>query len=350
MTSFMENLASLKLTLVGMVLLVIGAALTYDNRLDVTVWVLVVPLAVLAINLAAAILFNPRINRQPGLLVFHLCLLGIVILAAIGQLSRLDAHIEVVEGQSFDPNTLLEVKKGPLHAGLLDKVQFTQGPMTVEYAAGMKRGITNSHVLVPDAQGNFVPKVIGDDRPLVIEGYRFYTTFNKGFAVLLTWIPTGGTPISGTVNLPSYPLFDYKQDNSWTPPGGSEIKFWLQLKTGLDEKAAWVLDGRNSSGVLVVTHGEKRIELHPGEVTDLNGGQLRYERLLMWMGYKVYYDPTIKWLFFVAITGVLGLGWHFWKRIASQPWPAGLTTSIENENIPTSMKENTSKPVHGEIA
>lgn len=315
-------LASLKLTLVGMVLLVIGAALTYDNRLDVTMWVLVVPLAVLAVNLTAAIFTNQRINRQPGLLVFHIGLLGIIVLAAIGRLSFIDAHLEIAEGQGFTPDLLLETKKGPLHAGRLDKVRFVQGKYTVDYAEGMQRGLTNSQVLIPDEHGQFTSKIVGDDRVLVLEGYRFYTTFNKGFTVLLTWLPDQGVPITGRINLPSYPLYDYKQDNSWTPPGAKPVKFWLQLTTGMREDAAWVLDARNSRGVLVVSHADQRVELQVGETTRLDGGQLRYERLSAWMGYKVYYDPTLRWLFFVSILAVLGMAWHYWQVMGSRLFPA----------------------------
>jgi hypothetical protein len=54
--------------------------------------------------------------------------------------------------------------------------------------------------------------------------------------------------------MPSYPLFDYKQDNSWVPLGSKEaIKFWLQLETGLELNEAWVLDGREARATLVVS-------------------------------------------------------------------------------------------------
>ena len=315
-------LASLKLTLVGMILLVIGASFSYDNRLDVTMWVLVGPLAFLALNLTAAIFTNSRINRQPGLLVFHIGLLSIIVLAAIGRLSFIDAHLEIAEGQGFTPDLLLETRKGPLHAGRLDKVRFVQGNYTVDYAEGMHRGLTNSQVLIPDERGQFTTKIIGDDRVLVLEGYRFYTTFNKGFSVVLTWMPDQGMPVTGRINLPSYPLYDYKQDNSWTPPGASPVKFWLQVSTGMREDAAWMLDARNSRGVLVVSHQDQRVELQVGESTRLDGGQLRYDHLSSWMGYKVYYDPTLRWLFFVAIFAVIGMAWHYWQVMGSRLFPA----------------------------
>jgi len=44
---------------------------------------------------------------------------------------------------------------------------------------------------------------------------------------------------------------------------------------------------------MVVNSGERRIELQPGEMAQLPGGQLRYEYMTSWMGYKVFYDPNV---------------------------------------------------------
>lgn len=326
MKKVLRSLASLRLTLVGMLMLAGGAALSYNNPATTSVWVLVIPMAFLAVNLLAAIITNPRINRRGGLLTFHLALLGVVVLAAIGRLTYLEANIEMLQDTAFSPAQLFDDSRGPFHSGNLHEVNFAQGSYTVDYAPGMVRGLTRSQVQVPDGRGGSETRVIGDDRPLVIEGYRFYTSFNKGFAPILTWIPDQGAPQSGAVNMPSYPLFEFKQDNSWTPPGGPEIKFWLRLNTGMNEKANWVLDGSKAKAILVVNTGEQRLELQPGESARLAGGQLRYERLSTWMGYKIFYDPTLQWLFIVAIAGVIGMGVHFWQKFGAQ-WPglAGAT-------------------------
>jgi len=321
MRVYFKKLSSLKITLVGMGLLVVGASLSYGNPEKTPVWVLIVPMALLAINLIAAITTNPKINQQAGLLVFHVSLLLILLLAAIGRLTHMDAHLELVVGTEFDPDKLLDTSAGPLHLGNLDNVHFVQGPFTVEYAPGMRRGLTHSHVKVKTATGKWEDRVVGDDRPLVIEGYRFYTSFNKGFTSILTWIPNNGEPITGTVNMPSYPLFDYKQDNQWNPPGSdTEIKFWLQLNTAMKEEDHWTLDGRTSSGILIVTSDDKRHEVQLGQSVQLRDGQLRFDALAMWMGYRLFYDPTIQWMFFVSIMGVLGLAQYFWKKINLQPW------------------------------
>ena len=38
------------------------------------------------------------------------------------------------------------------------------------------------------------------------------------------------------------------------------------------------------------------------------------------MGYRVFYDPTLQWLFFVAVIGVLGLSHYFWVRLSLKVW------------------------------
>lgn len=321
MIKLIRKIASTRLTLVGMALLGVGAALSYDNPVSTPVWVLVVPLVLLAINLFSAILTNARINRRGGLLIFHLGLLGIIVLAAIGRLTHMDANLEIIQGAGFAEEDLMNVRAGPWHSGRLEEVRFIQGPYTVDYAPGITRGLTHSHVMVPDGHGGWEQKIIGDDRPLVINGYRFYTTFNKGFSTVLTWIPERGSPVTGTVNMPSYPMFEFKQSNSWTPPGGKEINFWLQLQTDLDDNAHWTLDARKAKGTLVINSNDRRIELQPGESAALNGGTLRYEQLSSWMGYKLFYDPTLHWLFITAIIGILGMAAHFWRKFAALPIP-----------------------------
>lgn len=312
--------ASLKLTLIGMGILIVGAILMYGNPTDMSMWVVVAPMMLLSVNLFAAILTNPRINDNPGLLIFHVCLLGLLLLAAIGRMTHLDAQVEIMQGMAFNADAIMDTRKGPWHnLDDLGQVSFRQGPYTVQYEASLRRGLTHSYVRVK--QGNrWQEKVVGDDRPLIIDGYRFYTTFNKGFSALMTWIPHRGEPVSGIINMPSYPLFEYKQDNLWQPPGEKPLKFWLRLSTSMDENAAWVLDGRNSSGVLVVNTGDKRVELNPGESIELTVGKLRYDEMSVWMGYRVFYDPTLKWLFFASIFGVLGLTHYFWAKINLQPW------------------------------
>ena len=325
------KLASLRLTVVLMGLLVGASMLVYGDPQAVSIWVLVVPLGLIAVNLSAAIISNQKINRQPGLLLFHVCLLTLILLAGLGRLIHLDAHLEIRSNEAFSPASMMDVRAGPLHSGNLDQVRFIQGPYQVHYAKGMQRGLTFSHVKVW-RNGAWHDQVVGDDRPLLFGNYRLYTTFNKGFSAILTWMPSTGAAVTGALNMPSYPLFDYKQDNSWTPPGSqSEIRFWLRLNTGMDEKADWVLDAEKSSGVLVVNDGQRRIELNYGQQVNLNGGSLRFDGISTWMGYRVFYDPTIQWMFGFAIAGVAGLAHYFWRRLNLQVWSDAASAEAVND-------------------
>ena len=304
-----------------MVLLGLGAVLSYGNPMTVSIWVLVIPLAFLAVNITCAIFTNRHINRQPGLLLFHVCLLSIVLLAGMGRLIHLDANVEIAEGEMFTPDLMFEIRSGPLHMGNIDKVDFIQGRYTVNYASNLRRQNTHSEVFLPGQGGESVPHDVGDDRPLILQKYRFYTTFNKGFAPILMWIPAQGESITGRIHMPSYPLFEYKQANQWTPPGSKQlIKFWLQLDTDLSLDNAWVLNARKAIGILVVTVDGKRMELTLGDEVQLEHGRLRYVDLSTWMGYRIFYDPTNHFMVWVVLIGVLGLGQYFWAKMNRTHW------------------------------
>jgi hypothetical protein len=46
------------------------------------------------------------------------------------------------------------------------------------------------------------------------------------------------------------------------------------------------------------------------------------------MGYKLFYDPTLHWLFIAAMITVLGLAAHFWRKFgAVQAYAAAQETA-----------------------
>jgi cytochrome c biogenesis protein len=155
---------------------------------------------------------------------------------------------------------------------------------------------------------------VGDDVPHMASGFRFYTTHNKGIAVVLTWFPVKGEEITGAIHMPGYPLFDWKQDSRWQPPDGPDVRFWLHLSTPLHEDRAWTLRSDYVSGVLVVNTQGRRIELKRGEQVNLDGGTLRFDELRGWMGYRIFFDPTLPWLLGAAIAAVFGLAIQFWRQ------------------------------------
>ena len=314
----MRALASLKLTAAALVLLAAGVLWAYlDRRYSVPA--MVAPMALLALNLAAAILTNPKFRRQGALLVFHIALLVLVLLAAAGRLTYLNGRVELAAGETFT-GELLDAERGPLHYGRLERARFVNEGFEIDYAPKWKRLETRNQVRWRGAHGEEVG-LIGDQTPLVLEGYRFYTTSNKGFAPVFLWQPASGPAQRGSVHLPPYPVMQFGQQVEWILPGTKQA---VTVKLPLDGE---LIDYDKRSGFRVppkhdvqLMLEEREHRLAPGAVLELAGGRLRYEGLTTWMGYVVFYDWTLPWLLAAALAAAGALGWHFWRRFAARPW------------------------------
>lgn len=317
----LRRLASLRLTLALIALLAVGVAVAYRME-EARTWPMVVPLGLLAANLLAAIATNGVFRRQTPLLVFHLSLVALLLLVAAGRLTYLKGHVGVTEGARFE-GVLAEHERGPWHAGALDTVRFENAGFTIDYAPGLQRGATRNAVSWQRPDGRWEKTVIGDQEPLVIAGYRFYTSFNKGFAPTFHWKQSDGTVLYGSVQLPSYPLNEYSQAAEWTPPG-SDVPVWVMLDIDEvvidpDAHAEFRLP---EAYTLVVRIGETRREMRPGDSIDLADGTLSFDGLRSWMGYRVFYDWTLPWLLAACAVAVLSLGGHFWQKFSTKPWDA----------------------------
>ena len=316
-SSILKFLASLKLTLVIFVALGAAILIAYLSETPTT-WALAGPLAAFALNLAAAVVANPVFRHQTALLVFHLALIAIILLIAVGRLTYLKGQLELAEGEVFDGH-LTQEERGPWHPRHLDALHFSNDGFTIDYAKEVRRGNTRNQISWTTQGGQIQRTVIGDQNPLILAGYRFYTSHNKGFAPTFTWHPnSGGSPMLGTVHLPAYPLHEYKQALEWTPPGG-KIPLWVMLQ--FDEV---ILDPAKSSEFrlpakhqIVVRVGKERRELKQGEAMRLAEGILVYNGLRSWMGYTVFYDFTLPWLLAACILAVLSLAWHFWSKFSN---------------------------------
>jgi len=313
------TLGSLRLTLWLIVLLALTIGLSYLLPTVSNIW-LALPLLMLVLNLLGAILSNSKFRQQIPLLAFHLALLLLLLLIAAGQLSRLKGHVEVTEGEQFS-GELTAFQAGPLHHGQLGQVKFLLESFTINYAPGRQRGETRSYIRWIDEEGRVSRGVVGDHRPFIMGGYRFYTSHNKGFAPIFTWYPAEGKSVTGSIHLPAYPAHEYEQALEWSPTG-SELKIWTQLQ--FDEV---ILDPTSPSQfhaplehILVIRIGEGRYELKPGESIELPEGRLVYDELRTWMGFTVSSDWTLPWLFAAGLFVVLSMGWHYWSKFNSRPW------------------------------
>lgn len=318
---YLRIAASLWLTL-GLLILAAAIALAGEFfGLQIGSWI-ALPFAGLGLNLLAALAVTPKLRRQGGLLGFHLALAALALLAAVDQMIALNGHIEITDGTPFDESRVI-ADAGPLHPWGLDRVEFVQAGFEIDYSPRMKRGETRSTVLLPVGGGRWREATVGDDNPVIIGDYRFYTSFNKGFAPVLTFTDRYGGAHTGSVHLPSYPLNYFRQGNEWTPPGGDEtVKLWLSISEQVyDPEKAWRFR-KPENAVLVVMAAGERHELRPGESVALRDGALRYDELRSWMGYTISYNPLTPWMLASAAIGVLCLAWHMFDRFRRVPWEA----------------------------
>ena len=97
MRPLIAHIGSLRSTLALMALL--GAAVFVGQIAEVLgAPALALAMALLALNLVAAIVVHPAFRRQLPLLVAHLALLALVLLAAYGRLASLDGRFELTQG------------------------------------------------------------------------------------------------------------------------------------------------------------------------------------------------------------------------------------------------------------
>ncbi|MDJ0741500.1 MAG: hypothetical protein QNJ91_17445 [Gammaproteobacteria bacterium] len=317
MMTLLRTVASLRLTLVGLVLLA-AALLAYHNLGLPGAWTITPALALLGVNLAAAMVVDPRFRRRPALFAFHLCLLLLAGLAGYGQLAAYQARLSLVEGQDYAGELLERLNAGPLAPPLLADGAFRQVSVEVDYTSGLRRGSTRSRVDV--AQRGRLE--VGDDVPLIVDGHRFYTTSNKGFAALLLWRPEVGDAQLGAVRFPSYPISELGQLASWRTPAGQELELALALPPSPYNETWTLRTAIAGDAEIRLKLDGRRLTLRPGESVALDGGRLDYQRLGMWIGYEVRYNPTLSWLFSLAALAVIFMAVHFASRIL-QPARAG---------------------------
>lgn len=310
----LRGLASARLTLVLLSLLA-AAVIAHTRLADGAPALLSAAFALCAMNLAAALAAHPRLRADLPLFVFHAALLAMLLLLAAGRLLYFQGTVELARGELFD-GQLTSRAAGLLHADRLSRLRFVNDGFTVNYAEGWQRGNTRNEIRLFGEDGGVRHYTIGDIDPLVADGYRFYTTSNKGYAPVFRWVPRDGRPMErGTVHLPSYPLNEHRQSQTWRLPGTAR-EVWVMLdldRPAIDPTRAAEFALPEKHRLIVVVDNARR-EMVAGESIVLPDGVLVYEGLTTWMGYRIFYDPTLPWMLAASLAGILSLAAFFWRR------------------------------------
>lgn len=314
MRSVLKTLASLRLTMAGLAALIINCVAISQWPEAALAWV-VLPLSVLAANLFAALIVRHAFRHQAALLMFHVGLLAVLMLVAAGVLLRFEGSVELVEGEAFDAGGVTARGTGWLHPDRLERVDFTQGPLEVHYRSGLQRDTTHSRVVMGRQDDGAIQRDFGDREGFTAQGYRFMTTFNKGYSVLVLWRDTAGRESLGAVNFPSYPEFDWKQANDWVTPAGETLTLELQLAQRVPEDSPWTLSSRGVRyEVGVAGGGRTRETIGPGQPIAVAGGEIEIVDLRLWMGYRIDYNPLLPWLLTAAFLSLGALAVHMAQK------------------------------------
>jgi hypothetical protein len=257
---------------------------------------MVLPLVLLLANLLAALAMSARLKSLPMLFALHAALVALIVVIGFDRLNSMSGRVEITEGSMFDPASVT-AEAGLLHRLRLNEVKFLQGPFEITYAPGMKRRETESMIRIAQPDGTWRELRVGDHTPLIFGDYRFYTTHNKGFAPVVTYVNAAGAAQTGAIHLPSFPANDNQQGLAWTPPGATkQLKVWLHMPEPVFEPdKAWKFT-KPANTRLVLIDGEARHELQVGDVVTLGSAQVRYDGLRSWMGYTIVGQSLNHWI------------------------------------------------------
>lgn len=339
-TALALPLASIRLTLAALGLLAAGAWAVSHQYLSATVGG-GMPLALLAINLLAALLSNRRLRADLPLALLHVALLAAVLMLAGVRLAYFDGLATLAVGEQFD-GALEAYDAGPLHPWPpRERFTFRNDGFAERFSTKGDYVDTEHRVSWIDAAGKRHQALIGDDRPLLLAGYRIYAAPNRGYAPVFRWATPDGGIEHGSVQLPApgfqlatlQPLTTAKAEfqpftaaQSWHLPDGTQV--WVMLEPAstappLPGATRLNLGAAELDHTLVVRVGDARHELRVGQSLQLPGGTLTYARLNSWMGYRIVRDDFMPWLLGACMASILSLGWFYLKRFRATSWLKG---------------------------
>ncbi|WP_206486000.1 hypothetical protein [Thalassotalea sp. G2M2-11] len=323
MRTLLGYLASLKLTFLLLILLLLAIMIAYNGQLSYPK-LLSFPLSLLSANLVAAIISNKAFQQNLPLLLFHLTLLATVILVALSRLTYLDGWVELNEGEEFT-GMLDGQTQGIFHHYSLKQGDFTNLAVQLEFTPYVAITKIRSRVLANTDIG-VRELVVGEHQPLVVNHYRFYVTRNVGYSALFSWQDKSNAGLvqqTGTLNFPPFLFNEFSQTNTWQPPNSkNELWFMLQPEDDLLAERKPIQLTPPENHYLIIRAGEDRHKLRAGQQLILSDGTLTYHGLRTWMGFKVHYDPYKSYLLACALLTVFCLSWFFWQKFTRKSWLA----------------------------
>ncbi len=316
----LRRLAAPQVTVLCFVLLAAGALWIAEGGAPATT-AMAAPLSLLMVNLLASVATHPRFRTDLPLLIFHLALMALIVLFFLGRMTYADGVVPVTRGAVFD-GALVQVERGPWHGDGFERLRFGNEGFVDEYPANGNGYLTYNRVRWWDADGGSHVVEIGDDRPLVLDGYRIYAN-RKGLAPRLLWQRDSGEVEFASMQLGSLEPDGWYEGSAWSLPAGPDIWVGMQHEFERPEPGSRRVDlgVADIDTPLVVRVGDARHQLATGQSLALPGGKLTYVRLDAWMGYRIVYDPTTHWIVGTVALAIASLIWFYVQRVFRRKRP-----------------------------
>ena len=310
----LNALSGLPLTLLGLILFLGGVLPVVTGKMAATT-ALAPGYSLLVLNLVFAILIREKIRNSLPLLLFHLCLLLMLLSVGVSRLTYFKGWVEIaVDHPITEPSGV--ISKGPWHPNRFTNTRVALMDFSAEYRESGGRKSQKSVIQVGD--GKLVR--VDDAETADILGYQFTVSNNVGFALEFMWIGNDGNLIQGIKHFPSQTAYPETQGIDLPLPG-VEKPIWIGLDIVSKRQDFFTPEFRvpddYSYTVMAANRGES---VAPNGAIALPEGRLVLNGLVPWIGYELYYDPSIYFLLFTSLIGVCALAIFLWQRQGKTSW------------------------------
>ena len=308
-------LSGLPLTLLGLVTFLAGVLPVVTGYVSATSG-LALGYSLLLINLVFAILVREKIKNNPFLLLFHMALLLMLLAVGVSRLTYFKGWVEISLDMPITEPTGV-ISKGPWHPNAFKKTRVALLDFEANYGSDGRYQSIRSLLQVGNSQQ---PTLIADSQTADILGYQFTQSSNIGFALSFVWMATDGTLVQGVSHFPSQTAYPETQGIDLQLPG-VEKSIWIGLDIVSKRQDFFTPEfhvPEDYSYTVMSTSGPQMVT--PNSAVSLPEGQLMLNGLVPWIGYDLYYDPSIYFLLFTSLIGVCALAIFLWQRQVKTSW------------------------------
>lgn len=276
----------------------------------------IVLLVAMSVNLLASVAtrWSP-FTKKPALLLFHLALVAMIVLGAVGRLLYFEGSTAVVERE----RTTLAVPDSASGRFVPDRVSGARAALyelDTSYFRADDMERTRALIGLYRGEEEVLRGDVLPNEPLVDGGLRVYLNRTRGYGAVFWLEREGAPPEQGVIYFPEYVRHPEGQEQQLWLPGTSEtLSCRLAGTLPYTAEGPWSLKVAADEAVWVRLPGSAdATRLGPGEAMGTPWGRLRLDSVRRYAVLTAVYDPAEPWIVGLAMFQACALGWHFLAR------------------------------------